>query len=270
MTEDALGDSWRNALGGDAVPLEQQLAAESRLPGPRANLELAHRMADVVAATAPAQRDAALRLLTAWLRDAPRAPGASQEGTDSRSEYLAAVAALAGGALLAEGPDPVAADLLTEAAGDPRWRVRELAATGLQRVLRADWDRGMAQVHAWLRGGVLTARAAAAAVAEPPLLTEPAHAAAAARVVEQAVDVLLAVPAHERRRAEVRVLRKALGYACSVVAAADPAAGVPLLERLATSEDPDARWVARENLAKARLAPLAEQLTVAREAVSRA
>jgi hypothetical protein len=55
-----------------------------------------------------------------------------------------------------------------------------------------------------------------------------------------------------------------------VVAAADPAAGVPLLERLATSEDPDARWVARENLAKARLAPLAEQLTVAREAVSRA
>jgi hypothetical protein len=90
------------------------------------------------------------------------------------------------------------------------------------------------------------------------------------RVVEQAIDRLLALPADERRAADPRVLRQALGYAVSVVAAADPTAGVPLLERLATSEDQDARWIARENLKKARLKPLADRLSVARDALSRA
>ncbi len=41
--------------------------------------------------------------------------------------------------------------LLTAAAGDERWRVRELAATGMQRVLRTDWASGLAAVRAWLR-----------------------------------------------------------------------------------------------------------------------
>jgi hypothetical protein len=65
------------------------------------------------------------------------------------------------------------------------------------------------------------------------------------------------------------VLRKALGYAISVVAAADPGGGIPLLERLAASTDGDARWIARENLTKARLAPLSDRLAVARGALSR-
>ncbi|GAH78646.1 unnamed protein product, partial [marine sediment metagenome] len=48
--------------------------------------------------------------------------------------------------------------------------------------------------------------------------------------------------------------------AISVVAAADPEAGLPLLERLAASDDTDAAWLVRENLAKARLKPFAERL----------
>ncbi|MEV8214303.1 hypothetical protein [Leifsonia sp. NPDC077715] len=284
-TDDELANRWDRALSGDPAGLEQRLVADSRLPGPRANLELAHRFADRAGAAPPEQRAAANAVLAAWLALPVGEP-------DPRAEYLAAVAALAAGALVAAAPDRDAGAILTAAARDPRWRVRELAATGLQRVLAADWPRGIAQARAWLSdgfatndrdsprvaairdesragGGALLARAAAAGVAEPALLREPAHAADACRIVADAVDVLLAVPSPDRRDPGVRVLRRALGYAVSVVAAADPDGGVPLLNRLATSADPDSRWVARENLTKARLAPLADRLAVARDALTR-
>lgn len=254
--------SWRHALDGDTAGLERLLAADSRLPGPRANLELAHRVADLAQGTPPGRRADALRILRGWLGDGPDLP-------EAHREYLAAVAALSAGAILAAAPDPGALALLDAATGDPRWRVRELAATGLQRVLAADWDRGMREAHDWLLAGPLPVRAAVAAVAEPALLRDPRHAAEATAVVERAADALLAVPASARRDPDVRVLRKALGYAVSVVAAADPDAGVPLLERLAASTDADARWVARENLSKARLAPLSDRLAGARDALSR-
>ncbi|MET3566124.1 hypothetical protein ABIC47_001609 [Leifsonia sp. 563] len=258
--------SWQRALDRDADALERHLAEGSRLPGPRANLELAHRVADLAQATPPERRADALRVLRRWLSDDP---GAAPDLPEAHHEYLAAVAALSAGAILATGPDPDALALLDAATADPRWRVRELAATGLQRVLAADWDRGIAHAHAWLPAGPLPVRAAVAAVAEPSLLRDPRHAAEAASIIERAVDALLAVPPSGRRDPDVRVLRKALGYAVSVVAAADPDAGVALLERLATSTDGDARWIARENLTKARLAPLSDRLAVAREALSR-
>ncbi|MGN6428016.1 MAG: hypothetical protein ACTHMF_14440 [Leifsonia sp.] len=182
---------------------------------------------------------------------------------EGAAEFLPATAALAAGAL---GELP----LLDDAAADQRWRVRELAATGMQRVLAADWAAGVAAVRGWLRSGdPLRVRAAVAAVAEPPLLADDAHAAEACAIVGDAVDVLLAVPAAERRDDKVRVLRKALGYAVSVVAVAHPDSGIPLLERLATSTDADAAWVARQNLSKARLTRLGDRLAVARDAVSR-
>jgi hypothetical protein len=261
-TDDELSVLWERALSGDAEQLAERLAAASGLPGPRANLGLAHRFADRARATAPWQRRAAMAVLAAWLRAAPEEP-------DARSEYLAAVAALGAGALLATVSDPEVTALLTSAAQDPRWRVRELAATGLQRVLAADWPRGLGQARTWLGAGPLLARAAVAGVAEPPLLHDPVHASDACAVVEEAVELLLAVPASDRRDPDVRVLRKALGYAVSVVAAAHPDGGVPMLERLADSPDSDARWVVRENLTKARLGPLADRLAGARDAVSR-
>lgn len=267
MADGGLAEQWRLALAGDPAVLEGRLSAESRLPGPRANLELAHRLADLAGEAAPEHIRAALHLLRSWLRPLPESD--ESDLSDAHREYLAAVAALAIGAILAATPDPDAAAALTGAASDPRWRVRELAATGLQRVLSADWDRGLSDARDWLRRGPLGARAAVAAVAEPPLLRIPGRALTACSIVEQGVDALLAFPQSARRDPDVRVLRQALGYAVSVVAAADPDAGVPLLERLATSADDDARWVARQNLKKARLAPLGERLTVTREALSR-
>lgn len=252
-----LAGLWQAALDGRPGELEAALAADSRLPGPRANLELAGRLADLAATTPDHAR--ALALLSDWLASPPRLSTAVPA---EQVEFLAASAALAAGALGDRA-------LLTAAARDERWRVRELAATGAQRMLAAGWSDGMALVRTWLGShSPLLARAAVAAVAEPPLLHDHGHAVEACAIVSRAADLLLVEPPARRRDDDVRVLRQALGYAVSVVAAAAPDDGIPLLERLATAEDVDARWIAKQNLAKARLARFADRLVIAREAAA--
>ncbi|MFX7849680.1 hypothetical protein ABTK11_21465, partial [Acinetobacter baumannii] len=56
------------------------------------------------------------------------------------------------------------------------------------------------------------------------------------------------------------------GYAISVVTVGSPDAGIPLLQQLAASDDPDARWIAKENLRKARLRPFIDRLADTRRA----
>jgi hypothetical protein len=94
-------------------------------------------------------------------------------------------------------------------------------------------------------------RAAVAAVAEPPLLTDPERVRAAGDLQRRALEQFNTYPPHWRTSEEVRTLRKALGFTISVVAAAD--GDFSLLENLAASTDPDLRWVLKENLKKARL-----------------
>ncbi|CAH0225769.1 hypothetical protein [Microbacterium sp. Bi128] len=249
---------WSGALAGNVAPLELALVAGSRLPGPRANLELAAQFADTVARTAVENRPGALALLDDWLALPARFVAAIPEEV---SEYLPACAALAAGSLDARA-------LLTHAASDHRWRVRELAATGMQRVLTVGWGAGMQTVDDWLRSGdPLLIRAAVAAVAEPRLMRDAAHAAQAYEVVLQATDALLAARPELRRADDVRVLRAALGYGISVITVGHPDACIDLLQQLAASDDADARWIAKENLRKARLRPFADRLADARRAV---
>ncbi len=49
------------------------------------------------------------------------------------------------------------------------------------------------------------------------------------------------------------MLRKGLGYCWSVAVAALPEPGKARMERWLASDDPDVRWIMRENLKKARL-----------------
>jgi hypothetical protein len=67
-------------------------------------------------------------------------------GPEGAEERLPACAALAAGSINEQ-------DLLTRAVGDDRWRVSELAAPGMQRVLAADWAGGLSAVRSWLRSG---------------------------------------------------------------------------------------------------------------------
>ena len=217
---------------------ESFLLAESRLPGPRANLELARAAADEGDATQFAR----------WLAVDP-----AEGPTNTPGEFLAFCGALGYGRLLAEG-DGAALTQVRQAANDPRWRVREAAAMALQRWGEVDMAALLAEAGRWAAGTRLEQRAAAAGLCEPALLTNEAT---AGRVLDVLDAIMVSVRgAADRRSAEFVALRKALGYCWSVAAVGAPARGQALIEKWLADDDPDVRWIMRQNLGKARLSRL--------------
>ncbi|MGV9824820.1 HEAT repeat domain-containing protein [Gordonia sp. NPDC003429] len=223
------------ALPDDVNVWFSWLGEQSNLPGPRANLSL----------------------LAAFVEEA--APAMIHSAAAADDEYLACCGAAGLGRLLAEQTADRDATLvaLRAAADDPRWRVREGAAMGLQRWADDD-PRAMAAVALDWAGGPepLVARAAAAGICEPRLLRDPGMAAAAIEVCERATALIRARPADRRRDPDLRVLRQGLGYCWSVAVAADPDHGLDRFTALRDDPDPDVAWIVRTNLRKARLARL--------------
>jgi hypothetical protein len=228
-------DIYRQMLGS-LLDWDPFLLQESRLPGPRANLELAHAVAE----------EGDSQLFARYLAfDVERAP------TNSPQEFLAVCGTLGQGKLIVESSADAWARLRA-LASDPRWRIREAVAMALQRMGRADMDILLAAMEEWSGGNMLEQRAAAAALCEPGLLCEEEQ-------IVRVLDILDAITAslldHEdRRSAPFRVLRKGLGYCWSVAVVAFPAKGKAMMERWFTSEDQDVRWIMRQNLKKKRLA----------------
>jgi hypothetical protein len=237
---------WRSRFR-DAFDREAFLRAESGLPGPRGNLELLQVAAD----------DAAESDLRRWA-----AIGPLEAPTNTPGEFLVACGVVGLGRLVVEGR--LGADELRPHARDERWRVREAVAMALQRIGAADMDRLLAIAAGWVHGDRLEQRAVVAGLAEPVLLRDPRH----ARAVLSALDGITATMtgATDRGEEPFRVLRQALGYAWSVAIAALPGEGTALLDRWCRSDDPDLRWIARENLRKARLARAAPAWTARRRA----
>jgi len=211
------------------------LMQESRLPGPRANLELAF----AVALEGPAERllrYAALDCETA----APNTP----------AEFLNFCGVMGLGYLAARG-EGAYLPLLRKSASDPRWRIREAVALGLQEYGRASMGFLVELMEEWSRGTLWERRAAVAALCEPGLLQERE----CARRVLHILDGITASVLDERdRRSEAfRVLRKGLAYGWSVAVAAQPSIGKVWMERWVRSPDADVRWIMKQNLKKNRL-----------------
>jgi hypothetical protein len=219
-----------DAIAGDGAAVRTYLLEHSNLPGPRGNLELAHAFAD-------------------WAPD----PLVDALAPDD-DEFVRCCTVLALGERLARREDPVLVMTLHRHARDPRWRIREAVATGLQRVGDRDLPRLVRIVGAWVRDeDPLVQRAAVAGICEPRLLAGVNGATPALAACRVATDSLASLPEPARRRDDVRTLRQALGYCWSVAIAADPAPGLAELMRLEASTDPDVQWIVRENRRKARL-----------------
>ncbi|MEW1809559.1 HEAT repeat domain-containing protein [Pseudarthrobacter phenanthrenivorans] len=216
----------------ESLPPGQWLAyldAESGLPGPRGNIELAEAFADVAD------------------------PGLIEACVESPDEYQAMCGAVGLGRLLVEGRQG-AAETLRGLAADNRWRVREGVAMALQRLGDADMPALWTLAAEWLGDGPLVQRAVAAGVCEPRLLRTPEDAGRAVDVLDKITAAIAGADPGLRRTEEFRVLRQGLGYCWSVAVAAAPDKGFGYLEKWAVSPDKDVRWILRENLKKARLA----------------
>jgi hypothetical protein len=241
-------DRWRReleAVGFDPDLLRALLERHSGLPGPRANLELAAALGDLAA-----QADAAGRkVLLDWARLGPEA---APHGT--RAEYVPVAAVCALGVLAARPAERARyVEPLRAAAFDPRWRMREAAALGLQRLGELDAAGLVALLRPWVvEESDLLLRLVMVTIAHPPLLDD-----AAVRVVgwdasERALERV------RRRRTEsaetLRILVAALSFAPSVYAAAEPREGFRRLGRWAEAREPAVKKIVVANLRKARLA----------------
>lgn len=211
------------------------LRANSNLPGPRGNLELAE------AIYLEGSRDQFLRLIA----------GDSAQAAENTPEMYVIFCGIVGLGRLLVGGERACLPTLRAYASDGRWRIREGVAIALQKYGAVDIHGLLAEMHAWAGGSFLEQRAVVAALCEPALLGDPG----VAREVLGILDVITAAlsQASERKSDGFRVLRQALAYGWSVAAAAEMQAGKAALEGWFSSPDPDVRWLMRENLKKKRL-----------------
>jgi hypothetical protein len=104
---------------------------------------------------------------------------------------------------------------------------------------------------AWSHGTSLERRAVVATLCEPALLEEQEFAARTLDLLDHITTSILNQP--DRRSEDFRVLRKGLAYGWSVAVAAHPDPGKPRMARWVAEQDPDIRWIMKQNLGKARL-----------------
>lgn len=223
-------EEYRRALQSlqDWVPF---LMRNSGLPGPRGNLELAYAVAE------EGDEKHFNHFQTYH----------AEENTPEVFVVFCGIVGL--GKLAAHQPDLF--NRLREYASDPRWRIREAVATGLQLAGDQDMDRLLLEMKTWAEGNWYEKRAAAAALAEPRLLKNPKHAKQVLQVLDKTTKSMEA--SENSREDAFQVLRKAMGYCWSVAVVALPDFGKPLMEKWLNSPDKDIRWVMKENLKKNRL-----------------
>ena len=211
------------------------LLAESGLPGPRGNIELAQAVAN--------QGD--LELFLRYLAyDAEVAP------TNDPHEFLAFCGTIGLGRLLAEG-DPSLFTPMRILASDRRWRIREAVAMALQRLGDVNMDQLISEMWKWSHGTPLEQRAAAAALCEPRLLVKSQSAGEALKILD-AITASIELVA-DRHNDDFLALRKGLGYCWSVAVSALPEQGKALMEKWLVKTDKDVQWIMQENLKKTRL-----------------
>ncbi|BCG58882.1 hypothetical protein [Paenibacillus sp. URB8-2] len=241
-------ERWINGGGADRKRLEDNLAADSRLPGSRANLELAEKFARHFAGRELA--GGLWELLAEWGEISDETAG-----TGNPREFLPFCAVWAMGEhygyAAAERRERIA-DAFKRAMNDSRWRMREAAAMGLQSVGEHDFGLLRILLEQWRRGAnELEQRAFVAALAHPPLLKAKDNARYALVLAGEIMEELAVLP--EREPEPFRVLSKGLEYALSVFAAAEPEEGFALLERFAGMSDLRIIRIVKANLGKSRL-----------------
>lgn len=212
----------------DWVPF---LKKNSGLPGPRGNLELAHVVAD------EGDETQFNHFLTFH----------AEENTPDVFVVFCGVVGL--GKLATSQPELF--NRLREYASDPRWRIREAVATGLQLAGDQDMDLLIREMKKWIKGNGYEKRAAAAALAEPRLLKNPKHAKQVLQILDRITKSM--ETKDELKDESYKVLRQGMAYCWSVAVAALPDVGQSMMEKWFVSEDEDIRWILKQNLKKNRL-----------------
>lgn len=211
------------------------LLTNSNLPGPRGNLELMQAFVEV-----GNERDF-IPLLDYTPDKAP---------VNTPEEFLSFCGTVGLGKLISEGKTEYY-QTLRKLSSDPRWRMREAVAWALQIAGRKDFSLLLKSTESWIHGILLEKRALSAGLCEPDLLNDSFKSKKVIAVLNLITLSILFVD--NRKTEDFRILRKGLGYCWSVAIAANPGNGKTVFEKLLDLNDPDIRWIIKENLKKNRL-----------------
>lgn len=211
------------------------LMAESNLPGPRGNLELAQ----AVAICGTEQQ---------FLSFLDQTPQLAPENTPQ--SFLAFCGTLGLGKLITNGQEHYLITLKQQA-NDPRWRTREAAAMALQYIGDHKPAFLLDICQEWKSGTWLEQRAVVAGLCEPHLLKSEDFCKTALTILDEITFHIRQEPPSKAK--DFRTLRQALGYGWSVAITALPDPGKGYLEKWSQESHPDIRWIVRENLKKKRL-----------------
>ncbi len=160
------------------------------------------------------------------------------------------------GKLAAQGKREIFARLRSYAS-DPRWRVREAVAMGLQLAGDENMSILLTEMQSWRKGNWYEKRAVAAALSEPRLLKDPHNASQVLQILDQITASMQTTD--DPKDEAFKVLRQAMGYCWSVAAASLPKEGRSMMEKWLTSQNKDIHWVMKENLKKKRLVKMDPQ-----------
>ena len=257
---DTLASLVERALANNPRPLEFYLRDHSRLPGSRANLELANDVSHLLAAAISRNIESVRTLLDYFVNDDRK-----MVASNTPSEFIVLCGIISFGTCAAAHPvwREETYTLLSQYASCSFWRVREGVAVAYQRLLTADAQDTIPRLMSLAIGGnYLQQRAVIAAIAETALLYSPEMFAAALKLQRIVLERLHGTPAIDRKSENFRVLRRTLGYTLSVITAAAPEQGFALMRECAAWNDSDIAWILRENLKKKRLAKFVQDTEV--------
>lgn len=241
--------------------IEDHLTSNSNLPGPRGNLTLAFKFANCFEKETISKD--LLDLLIKWVNiPAEEAP------TDNPREYLTFCGILALGAHYYYADEETKNSIMNQfriAMNDNRWRTREGAAMGFQRIAEKDFNSIKEYFSRWYpSSNYLEKRAFIAALAHPPILKNKEIAQFSLKISEDILNDILCSSKANRRSEDFNVLSKGLKYALSVFVADLPGEGFDLLKKYATFGNPDLNKIIKSNLSKSRLtkkyAPMVDEV----------
>lgn len=214
---------------------EGYLLAESGLPGPRGNLELAQAFAEI----------GNEKLIQEYIAINPK-----EAPTNSAKVFLTFCGVVGLGTLVNSGKKEYLKDI-RRFASDQRWRIREAVAMALQRVGDVDINLALHEAAEMSHGNFLEKRAAVAALCEPRLLKSDDTAIAVLAMLDGITASIVGF--QNKDDEDFDVLKKGLAYCWSVAVAACPEKGRKLMERWIRSQDKNVVWIMKENLKKNRL-----------------
>jgi hypothetical protein len=213
------------------------LLANSRLPSPQSNLPLAHAAA----------LEATYQQVESFLQFDRNHPD------QNTSESFVVFCGVIGLGKFA-GEDQQAKSSLKKFANDDRWRIRESVAMGLQHWGELNIQQVLTEVRLWVDGTPLEMRATAAGLCEPVLLKDKSVADTTLDILDRITNNFVSIP--NLTAEDSRTLRQGLAYCWSVAVVESPEKGKVLMEKWIRNNDPDIRWIMKENLKKNRLSKM--------------